>query len=188
MVTRTLKIIGALLLCVVGFAGTTHAYPPGGTVVTTDRSSYLSGSTVSVTAAGFQACAGQVVTFTITLPGGPTTTITIPGTAAGFKRTAAQPAATSPQVATGNVIVLTAIANADGTATVTLIAPATLGIYTVVATSPGCPPASTTFTVSRLPATGNNTQSWVVTGAALLLTGVGFWFVARRRRHPAAAE
>ncbi|MCY7300634.1 MAG: LPXTG cell wall anchor domain-containing protein [Ilumatobacteraceae bacterium] len=158
MVTRTLKIIGALLIVVVGFAGTADAYPPGGTVVKTDKSTYTVGSSVLITASGFQACAGQLVTFTITPPGG------------------------------GAPIILTAIANADGTATVPLTAPATLGVYAVVATSPGCPDASTSFTVSRLPQTGGNTQSWVVTGVALVLTGLGFWFVARRRRHPAAAE
>ncbi len=158
MTTRALKIISVLLLVVVGFAGTVNAYPPGGTVVKTDKSSYRSGSTVNITAAGFQACAGQLVTFTITPPGG------------------------------GTPIVLTAIANADGTATVTLNAPATLGVYTVLATSPGCPDASTTFAVSLLPQTGANTQPWVATGVALVLTGLGFWFVGRRRRHPAAAE
>jgi len=158
MVTRTLKIIGALLIVVVGFAGTADAYPPGGTVVKTDKSSYTVGSSVVITASGFQACAGQVVTFTIRPPGG------------------------------GAPIILTAIANADGTATVPLTAPATLGVYAVVATSAGCPDASTSFIVSRLPTTGASTQSWVVTGVALVLTGLGFWFVARRRRHPAAAE
>jgi len=158
MVTRTLKIIGALFIAVVGFAGTADAYPPGGTVVKTDKSTYTVGSSVLITASGFQACAGQVVTFTITPPGG------------------------------GAPIILTAIANADGTATVPLTAPATLGVYAVVATSPGCADASTSFTVSRLPQTGASTQSWVVTGVALVLTGLGFWFVARRRRHPAAAE
>lgn len=162
MITRTLKIIGVLLLVAMGWSGTAGAYPPGGggggTAVKTDQSSYTVGSSVVITAAGFQACAGQLVTFTITPPGG------------------------------GAPIILTAIAKADGTATVTLTAPATLGAYTVVATSPGCPTASTIFNVSRLPATGSDSQSWLVTGLALVVTGVGFWFVARRRRRPAAAE
>ena len=167
MVTRAWKFIGVMiLLAVVGLPGTTLAYPPGGggggggggTVVKTDKSAYTVGSSVVITAAGFQACAGQQVTFTITPPGG------------------------------GAPIVLTGIANADGTASVTFIAPANFGLYTVVATSTGCDPATTSFTVSRLPQTGSNSQSWVVSGVALVLSGLGFWFVARRRRHPAATE
>ena len=161
MIVRTLKIIGVLLLVAMGSSATVNAYPPGGgisTVVQTDRSSYTVGSSVVITASGFQACAGQPVTFTITPPGG------------------------------GAPVVLTAIANPDGTATVTFIAPANFGAYTVVATSAGCDPASTSFTVSQLPQTGANSQSWVVTAVALVLTGLGFWGVARRRRRPSAAE
>ena len=186
MVTRAMKIVGALLISLVGIAGTAHAYPPGGTVVTTDKSSYVSGSVVNITAAGFQACAGAVVTFTITLPGGPTTTVTIPAASSGIMRSAAAPA-----VVTGNVIVLTSIANADGTATVTLIAPATLGVYTVVATSPGCPNASTTFTVIRqpttpgLPQTGTDVGQWVLNAGLVVLIGGLFVMVAWRRRKSA---
>lgn len=189
MITRTFKIVAALLLSLVGVAGSAHAlYPPGGTVVTTDRSSYVSGTTVNVTAAAFQACAGALVTFTITLPGGPTTTMLVPASTSGFMRSAATTA--RPATVTGNVIILTSIANPDGTATVTLVAPATLGIYTVIATSPGCPNASTTFTVVRrpnLPTAGSETGQWILLGAALVFTGLGFAFVARRRRQPVAA-
>jgi LPXTG-motif cell wall-anchored protein len=142
-------------------AAPAHAYPPaGGTDVATDKSSYVTGSDVLITAVGFAACAGQTVTFRITPPDG------------------------------GPVIVLTAIANSDGTASVTLVAPAVKGQYTVEASSSGCAIASTVFTVTgnRLPTTGSDTHSWVVTATALVLTGVGFVVVAWRRRRHLAAE
>jgi LPXTG-motif cell wall-anchored protein len=161
---RLLKVMCVAVLTLVGFAGTASAYPPGGsTVVQTDKSSYTVGSSVVITAAGFAACAGQVVTFTLTPPAG----------------------------SNAEVIVLTAIADANGIATVQLLAPPFLGTWTVVATSAGCPDASTVFNVvtrSRLPSTGTNSQQWVTTAIAVSLTGVGFWFVARRRRRPSVAE
>jgi LPXTG-motif cell wall-anchored protein len=162
MIKHVLLACGALLLGLASVAVPAYAYPPGGgTDVATDKSSYVTGSDVVITAVGFAACAGQTVTFTITPPDG------------------------------GPVIVLTAIANADGTATVTLVAPAAKGQYGVVASSSGCANASTVFNVtntSRLPTTGSDTQSWVVTATALLLTGIGFLVVTLRRRRSTAAE
>ncbi|MGB8860207.1 MAG: LPXTG cell wall anchor domain-containing protein [Ilumatobacteraceae bacterium] len=157
MIKRTLLALCTILLSVTAIARPAQAYPPGGTGVATDKSSYTVGSDVVITATGFAACAGHVVTFTITPPGG------------------------------GPVIVLTAIANSAGIATVTLKAPSVLGAYSVMATSDGCATASTVFNVSKLPQTGANSRSWVITAAALVCTGAGFLFVARRRRQPATA-
>lgn len=166
MIKRMLLTSCALLLAVVSavapLAAPASAYPPaGGTEVGTDKSSYVTGSDIVITAVGFAACAGQTVTFTITPPDG------------------------------GPVIVLTGIANTDGTATVTLVAPQVKGQYSVVASSSGCQNASTVFNVTsttRLPTTGSDTHSWVVTATALVLTGVGFVFVTLRRRRSHAAE
>lgn len=160
MIKRMLLVPCALLLALAAFAVPAAAYPPGGgTTVTTDKSSYVTGSDVTITAVGFAACAGQTVTFTITPPNG------------------------------GPAIVLTAIANPDGTATVTFVAPPTTGRYTVVASSSGCANASTVFDVTkRLPTTGSDTRSWLVSATALVLTGVGFVIVTMRRRKSHAAE
>jgi LPXTG-motif cell wall-anchored protein len=161
MIQRMLLASCALLVAIASVATPAHAYPPaGGTDVATDKSSYVTGSDVVITAVGFAACAGQTVTFRITPPDG------------------------------GPVIVLTAIANTDGTATVTLVAPAVKGQYSVQASSSGCATASTVFTVTgtRLPTTGSDTHSWVVTATALVLTGIGFVVVAFRRRRHVAAE
>lgn len=162
MIKRMLLVSCALVLTLVSFGASASAYPPGGgTDVKTDKSSYVTGSDVTITAVGFAACAGQTVTFTITPPDG------------------------------GPAIVLTAIANSDGTATVTLVAPPVKGRYSVVASSSGCANASTVFDVtnsSRLPTAGSDTHSWVVTATALVLTGVGFVIVTTRRRRRHAAE
>ncbi len=160
MIKHMLVATCALLIGIACAPAAAHAYPPGGgTTVKTDKSSYVTGSDVVITAVGFEACAGQTVTFTITPPDG------------------------------GPAIILTAIANNDGTATVTLVAPAVTGQYHVVASSSGCANASTVFTVTkRLPTTGSDTGPWLVTATALVLTGIGFLVVTMRRRRPHAAE
>lgn len=163
MIKRMLMLTCIALVAVLGVVTPAHAYPPGGTVVVTDKSSYPPGSTVTITASGFEACAGQLVTFTITPPGG------------------------------GTPITLTAIADAKGTAVVTLTAPGTTGVYSVTATSAGpCDVATTSFTVAKrpgggLPSSGTDAARLATTSAALVFTGLGLWLVARRRRRHVAA-
>lgn len=149
----------ALLLGVFATASPARAYPPGsGTQVGTDRSTYTVGSKVFITARGFVDCEGKTIVFTIFTPG-----------------SAAQ-------------IVVNSTVDQSGAATVSIAAPAALGQYTVVASSDGCRDASTTFVTGRLPQTGSDTKSWVFNASALLCTGLGLWFVARRRRRAVAAE
>jgi len=157
---RILAAVVALLMGTAALPAAVDAYPPGGTTVVTDSSVYKPGSTVTITAKGFAACAGQPVTFTITFPPGAT-------------------------LSSSNTIVVTAIANASGVAVVTITAPNYLGVYTVVASSPGCEDATTTFTVRRLPQAGSNTAPWLVAGAGVIAVGLLFLLVARRRRQPA---
>ena len=136
-----------------------RAYPPGsGTEVGTDRSAYTVGSKVFITAKGFVDCEGNTIVFTIFSP------------------------------ASAERIVAKSTVDHSGVATVTISTPEGLGQYTVVASSKGCPSASTTFVTGRLPQTGSDTQSWVFNATALLCTGLGLWFVARRRRRAIAAE
>jgi LPXTG-motif cell wall-anchored protein len=158
VIKRLATLIALLLLGTVSSAVPAHAYPPGGPAVGTDRSTYTVGSKVFITAKGFVDCAGKTVVFTIFAP------------------------------ASSERIVVTGIAHEAGVAVVSIPAPEGLGQYTVVASSDGCPTTSTTFIVGRLPQTGSDPQSWVVTAAALLFTGAGLWFVARRRRRTVSAE
>ena len=173
---RMLAAVVALLVGTAVVPATVGAYPPGGTTVITDSSVYKPGSTVTITANGFAACAGQTVTFTITFPPG----ATVSGLMSGLSNSPA-----SGSTSSSNTIVVTAIANAAGVAVVTVTAPNFLGVYTVVASSPGCPDATTTFTVRRLPQAGSNTMPWLVGAFAALAAGLLFLLVARRRRQPA---
>lgn len=180
MIKRALILVGVVLATVVGVCSPARAYPPGGTEVGTDKSSYLTGTDVVITATGFLACAGSTVTFTITPPGGAPFVVT-----AGIEATA-----TTAQASSLAPIVVTAIANANGIATVTITAPPTVGTYTVVASSPGCPNAVTSFLVvrnSNISQTGADVQPWLVAGTTAVCAGLGLWLVAARRRRPSTA-
>lgn len=163
-------------------ASTASVYPPSSTTVATDRSSYSPSDEVVINAAGFLLCAGDVVTFTISPPGG------------------------------GAPIVVTAVAAPDGTASVTITAPAVADTYSVVASSTQlCNDAETGFLVATdpptpttvpggpgggpgptpgnptLPRTGNDVQRWVSNSVTVVFVGAGLWLVAWRRRHARSA-
>jgi hypothetical protein len=130
-------------------------YPPAvGTQVSSSATTYPPGGSATLTATGFVGCATTpaVVTFTITPPGG------------------------------GTPIVLTATANSSGVATVTLTLPDTIGTYQVLASSPGCPDATSSFVVRILPTGGANSNDSVRTAAIVVALGVGLVLVAWRRR------
>jgi hypothetical protein len=140
---------------------TVSNYPPVNTQVATDKGVYAPGDKVTITASGFDKCAGQTITFTIVPPGG------------------------------GTPIVVTATVGADGKVTITVTAPATIGVYTVTASSPPCPDAHTSFRVAKgggIPGTGLDITMWVVRAAAVLFTGIGLVVVVRTRRRTAAAR
>jgi len=168
-----------LMLCtvvglgLVGNAAPAHAYPPGCATVATDASSYAPGGTVTITAVGTPDDAGSLVTFTITLQG-------------------SGPESTS--------IIVTAVANAQGVAIVTITAPSALGTYTVSITNITCGDVSSSFEVDTvtssttipgvppgLPRAGADPQNWLYSAAIVVFTGFGLWLVARRRRHQRTA-
>ncbi|HAP77213.1 MAG TPA: hypothetical protein DCR14_14155 [Acidimicrobiaceae bacterium] len=200
MIKRTLLAGLAALTALAGVAGVAHAYPPPtstpGTTVITDSSVYRPRSTVTITANGFAACAGQLVTFVITIPAvttpatmAPTTTVANSSGLLSSGLSLSARAATAPAgLQPGDTIVVTAIADANGVAVVTITAPNFLGTYTVSASSPNCPTATTTFTVRNLPAAGSEVAPWLWSAGAALAVGFGFLLVARRRRsqHSAA--
>ncbi len=100
---RMLMILVACLApaLFVATAAGARDYPPAVPAVVTDSGAYHPGDPVTITASGFPACPGGVLTFTITPPGG------------------------------GTPIVITVQVGADGTAHVTLPAPGVFGRYTV---------------------------------------------------------
>lgn len=155
MTRKLLTLVATLLAVLLPAVPVAHAYPPGDGTDVTSEGGDLPGDPVSLTATGFTACAGSTVTFTITPPGG------------------------------GTPIIATAIANSAGIATVTVTLPPVQGTYTVVATSPGCDDATTSFVVSELPRTGGDAYQWVNTAAIAVAIGLGLLVVARRRRRVA---
>lgn len=86
----------------------------------------------------------------------------------------------------GTPIVITAPVQPDGTAVTTVKLPNATGTYTLVASCQGSS-ATTTFVISRIPATGADSGSSLRIAAVLLLVGAGLVFVAVRRRRPATA-
>lgn len=208
---RVLTTFAMLLMATAVTAGvgapTSFAYPPGCAIVTTNASSYAPGAVITLTATGTPSDEGSLVTFTITLTnGGP---IDLPalryvpqGQGFGFSGGIARPQSTTTS------IVVTAIADANGIATVTITAPLTLGSYTVAITNidcgevsssfviqndtptttvPGFPPGTTPGGPGRVPAAGSNTEPWLVGGASLVVIGLMMWVATRRRRQPSAA-
>ena len=146
----TFALVAAISL--VGPATVNADYPPGGGTVTTKDS----GSSVEVTVTGFKACAGTLVTITITPPGG--------GAPLVFKKIAD---------VNGKVVVVVPDATAKGT-------------WNVVATAPPCqgvqgsfghvlPRTGTDTRTWVLP-----TVVVVITGLGLLLVA------RRRHQHHAA--
>lgn len=175
LLTAITVIALAALSLVTSFVAPVHAYPPGCATVTTDASSYAPGATITVTATGNPADAGSIVTFTITLENGVFTSM-----------------------------VVTAVANAQGVAVVTITAPTTVGSYLVTITNLTCSdvsssfivgdPTTTTTTVpgfppsgsvpgNGIPRTGSDTEPWLVAATSLLAIGLMLWVVTRRRRH-----
>lgn len=166
-------LVAAVSSLLLGVAPAAAApYPPAAPTVVTDSGTYVAGSPVVITARGFGACVGGIVTFTITPPGGGTPiVVTAPlnlSSAAGL-RTAALPAA-----------------DAFDSATVTITAGKVVGVYTVTATC-GSLTATTTFGVRKLPPTGSNIDVPLQSAAVLVLLGAGLVVVALRRRRPATA-
>ena len=174
-----------LLLCtIVGLglgtsAAPVHAYPPGCATVSTDASSYAPGGTVTITAQGTPDDAGSLVTFTISLQ----------NSGSGLL---------APSSST-TTIVVTATANAAGTAIVTINAPSALGTYIVSITNISCGDVSSSFEVDTvtpgttvpgvppgtppgLPRAGADPVNWLYSAAIVVFTGFGLWLVARRRR------
>lgn len=162
---------------------TVPIYPPSSTTVATDKSRYSPGEEVVINAAGFLQCAGDLVTFVITPPGG------------------------------GSPLEVTTVALPDGTATVTVIAPGVVGTYTVVAASTElCNDAETAYLVetdpptpttvpggpdpsptpapggATLPRTGSDLQRWVSNAVTVVAVGGGLWLVAWRRRQARSAS
>lgn len=118
-----------------------------------------SGDDVVVGADVCPAGQGLEITFTITPPGG------------------------------GAPIVLKDNADELGHAEVTYT-PTVVGTYGVEISIPGdaCTGSTTEFgSQANLPQTGSDSNQWVVTATALVLTGAGFAAVAMRRRRHAAA-
>ncbi|MDO8362916.1 MAG: hypothetical protein Q7V88_08460 [Actinomycetota bacterium] len=185
MLKRIAMLICAVLAVAVTPVATAHAniYPPGCVDVFTDASAYAPGAVVTLTAQGTPADGGLLITFTITLTGAGQVT----------------------------PIVVSALADASGLAVATITAPQTPGSYTVTITTVNCGVVSSSFAVNLpnstptttptttpggtptttpgggIPRAGSDSQSWVVTGTALLCTGLGFVLVARRRRHTSSA-
>lgn len=152
-VIRRLVFAVAVVLGVACWAGSASAYPPGGSSVATSASVYQPGDHVVVTASMFDECAGEDIVFTITARDG------------------------------SGVITLHATIGADGTAHVTFAA-GTAGGYTVSAEA-GCGWATTSFSVQAakpLPHAGSDTAPVLLVAGALFVSGVGFLFVAWRRR------
>ena len=66
-------LVAAVSSLLLGVAPAAAApYPPAAPTVVTDAGTYVAGSPVIITASGFGACVGGIVTFTITPPGGGT--------------------------------------------------------------------------------------------------------------------
>ena len=200
MFKRVITLITAVLATAVGFttgaALPVHAYPPGCAAVTTNASSYAPGAVITLTATGTPSDEGSLVTFTVTLTGGgpidlPSLRVAPRGHGLGFAG-----AVVHPQSSTTSIVV-TAIANAQGIATITLTAPLTLGSYTVTITNIDCGEVSSSFVIQRdtpttvpgttpgrVPSAGSNTEPWLVGGTALVAIGLMLWVATRRRRQP----
>ncbi len=148
-------LVAAVAALLLGAAPASAApYPPVTATVTTNAGSYVPRASVVITANGFGACVGGIVTFTITPPGG------------------------------GTPFVVTAPVSATGSATVTITAGSTIGVYNVAAV---CGPlsATTSFAVRPapgIPQTGSSIDGPLRAAAVLMLIGVGFVVVAMRRR------
>lgn len=207
---RLLTLIAAMAAAALGLltgASTPAlAYPPGCASVTTNASSYAPGAVITLTATGTPADEGSLVTFTVTLTGGgpidlPSLRVAPRGHGLGFAGSVVHPQSSTTS------IVVTAIANAQGIATITLTAPLTLGSYTVTITNIDCGEVSSSFVIQRdtpttsstvpgfppgttpgrVPSAGSNTEPWLVGGTALVAIGLMLWVATRRRRQPSAA-
>ena len=164
MIKRIL-LAGSITLAAVGLGSATSAhatqYPPGCATVVTGAATVNPATNMTITASGYSSI-GATITFYLI--------------------------AVVDDHSEGAVIVGTALVNAQGIASITIVTPTTLGSYDIIAVGGDCSDAQTSFSVGNIPRTGSDSQQWLVTASALLFTGVGFSLVAvRRRRHTVAA-
>ena len=168
-------VVGLALACIamVGFGGPAGAYPID--PVTLSSTTVAPGGALTATV---RCVLADLITFTINTPGGDSGAVSCTGPLGAQRAT-------------------------TNTATVTLRAPRTPGVYTLTATGPAFGTRSVTFTVAgqtatvtpgatpgatQLPATGSDSAPTLQIGAGVLVAGLALTGVALyRRRTPSAA-